>query len=379
MLSFFKNIKVSAASLSHIMGAGKYDIVFYAEGKSDYLFIGPLFEALLASKTHKILYVTSDPDDPTLSIENNQLKSCYIKDGGMLGYFFQNIKARIFITTLTDLGHFHFKKSKSIDHYVYLFHSLNSAHMVYRLEAFKNYDYILSPAAHISAELVAMEMKYKWPKKKIIDNGYARLDHLQQEKNKYAPIKKQQILIAPSWGEHGLIETGMATTIAQTLMQKEYEVIIQPHPMTCRKSPNRIKEIRDLAKKQKALYLNDDITNKAPFFESAFLITDWSGTSYEYAFTHDRPVIFINTSKPKCRNTSYQDIDIKPKEITIREDIGQIIELADINSIPEIVQDISKNINRYTDKINKVRSQMMFNQGTSTKHACAFIENLLNN
>jgi YidC/Oxa1 family membrane protein insertase len=251
--------------------------------------------------------------------------------------------------------------------------------MVYRREAFKNYDYILSPAQHITRELKAMEERYGWPEKNIEDTGYARLDDLREKKSSYQNAKIKQILIAPSWGANGLIETGKALEISKDLIESGYKVIIQPHPMTCRKSPEKINEIRKKAKGDAGLELNSDITNKAPFFESAFLITDWSGTSYEFAFTHERPVLFIETKAPKCRNEDYKDIDIVPMEISIRNKIGKVLAPDECHKISDIFQDFETRLSDYQALIKAERDKMIFNLDESSVKARIFIMNLLSN
>jgi YidC/Oxa1 family membrane protein insertase len=54
------------------------------------------------------------------------------------------------------------------------------------------------------------------------------------------------------------------------------------------------------------------------------MITDWSGASIEYAFTLERPVLFIDVPK-KIHNPDYEKLPEIPLEISIRDKIGEII------------------------------------------------------
>ena len=42
--------------------------------------------------------------------------------------------------------------------------------------------------------------------------------------------------------------------------------------------------------------IQTDFTSNNPIMEADMLITDWSGISFEYAFTTYRPILFIDTA-----------------------------------------------------------------------------------
>ena len=72
------------------------------------------------------------------------------------------------------------------------------------------------------------------------------------------------------------------------------------------------------------------IENMYSFFDSDVMITDWSGSALEYALGLDKPVIFLNLPK-KIKNPKYDEIDIMPFEIKIRDKIGTITSIENLD------------------------------------------------
>ena len=51
--------------------------------------------------------------------------------------------------------------------------------------------------------------------------------------------------------------------------------------------------------------IQTDFSSNSTVFEADLMITDWSGIAYEYAYTTQKPVLFINTPM-KVMNPEYQ-------------------------------------------------------------------------
>ena len=76
-------------------------------------------------------------------------------------------------------------------------------------------------------------------------------------------------------------------------------------------------------------------TNTSSFeqlFSSYALITDWSGIGYEYAFVCERPVIYVDVPK-KAHNKEYEKTQLIPFEISIRDKIGEVVSIQNIENI----------------------------------------------
>jgi hypothetical protein len=66
------------------------------------------------------------------------------------------------------------------------------------------------------------------------------------------------------------------------------------------------------------------------------LISDWSGAAFDYAFGLGKQVLFIDVPR-KINNQRYAEIGIEPIEVTIRDLIGKVVPLNEIDRIGEYI------------------------------------------
>ena len=66
------------------------------------------------------------------------------------------------------------------------------------------------------------------------------------------------------------------------------------------------------------------------FYQSDFMISDWSGAALEYSLGLNKPVIFLDLPR-KVNNNFYEEIDIIPLEVSIREEIGAVVSVENIS------------------------------------------------
>jgi len=348
-------------------------IVFYSESS---VILYPYVEEIiqeLQNRDQKICYLTSRKDDPILQNKNENIRVFYIGDSEIQKMnFFLKLKAGVLIMTMPDLGSYHIKRSKEFPvHYVYTFHSMNSTHMEFQKTAFDQFDSIFCVGSYQIQELRATEKLYNLKQKNLVECGYGLLDKLIKLKSSFAEKgnllknNKKNILIAPSWGKHNLLES-MGVELVKILLDGGYHVTVRPHPMTVKKSPKIIKQILEKFEKNPDFLLDTNTSSFEQLFSSYALITDWSGIGYEYAFVCERPVIYVDVPK-KAHNKEYEKIGLVPFEISIRNQIGEIIALQNIETIPERIEFLYSNDNNFENKIQKIRNDSIFNIGESGK------------
>jgi len=354
-------------------------IVFYAENQNSMFIFKSLIDELI-NQGITICYVTSSKDDPNLNSNNKKIKTFCIGEGTIRTKFFLNLKASILIMTMPDLETFHIKRSKVHPvHYVYMFHAIASTHMVYRKNAFDNYDSILCVGNFQIDEIRSREKLYKLDTKNLIKTGYSHLDNLikKYSKNKQIPVNDPiQVLIAPSWSDDGLFETAIEKNIT-ILLNSGFKVTLRPHPMTQKKSKKKINFLRQKFSSNPNFILEKNIPNFDSFMKSDIMITDWSGAAIEYAFTLERPVLFIDVPK-KIHNPDYEKLPEIPIEISIRDKIGEIISLSDMEVLPKKIQILCQNPDIIKGKIQKIRGELISNLGNSSKLEVEFILKLKN-
>ena len=356
-------------------------IVFYSESS---VILYPYVEAIineLEKRDQKICYVTSSKNDPVL--KNKEIKTFYIGDGSARTKFFLELKARVLIMTMPDLDTYYIKRSKTFPvNYIYLFHSMNSTHMAFQKDAFDRFDTIFCVGQYQIQEIRATEQLYNLKQKKLVECGYGLLDKLlksrpsHSQENFLSKNNKKKILIAPSWGKQNLLET-VGIDLVKILLDAGYHVTVRPHPMTTKKSPKLIKQIKEKFEKNPDFLLDANTSSFEQLFSSYALITDWSGIGHEYAFVCERPVIYVDVPK-KVRNKEYDKIGFVPLEISIRSKIGEIISIQNLGSIPERIEFLYGHITDFQSKIKKIRDDTVFNIGKSGEFAANEIIRIIN-
>jgi YidC/Oxa1 family membrane protein insertase len=94
------------------------------------------------------------------------------------------------------------------------------------------------------------------------------------------------------------------------------------------------------------------------------MISDWSGVALEFAFGLERPVLFMDIPR-KINNPHYQDISCLPLEDKIRSQIGEILNPEKCSEVSKIIEKIKNSSDAYREKIQRARSQYVFNVGKS--------------
>ena len=349
-------------------------IVFYSESS---VILYPYVEEIireLHNSDQKVCYLTSSKDDPILKNKNENVRVFYIGDSELEKMnFFLRLKAKMLIMTMPDLGAYHIKRSKVFPvHYVYVFHTIASTHMVFQKSAFDQFDSMFCVGPHQIQELRATEQLYNLKQKNLVECGSGLIDKLirsrsllPQQQNFLSKNNKKNILIAPSWGKQNLLES-IGIELVKILLDAGYNVTVRPHPMTIKKSPKIIKQILEKFEENPDFLLDTKTSSFEQLFSSYALITDWSGIGDEYAFVCERPVIYVDVPK-KAYNKEYEKIGLVPFEISIRDKIGEIITVQNIETIPERIEFLYGTNNNFENKIQKIRNDSIFNIGESGK------------
>ena len=356
-------------------------IVFYSEDISSFVHFEQIIHELTEKMGCQICYVTSAKDDPILTSQNKRIKAFYIGLGAIRTKFFMELKAEVLVMTMPNLETYFIKRSKVYPvHYVYVFHSIVSTHTIYRKGAFDHFDSIFCVGPHHVEEISATESVYGLKHKNLVKYGYGLLDNLQTNKSmknqqRCTEDGKKKILVAPSWGKNGLLET-KGLELVKILLDGGYHVTVRPHPMTIRKWSKTIKAIENEFKSNANFEIEKDVSTFESLYSAYGLISDWSGIAIEYAFACELPVLYIDGS-PKINNSSYDKIACEALEITIRNLIGKVISPNELESLPKIIESTYENIDNFKTKIQEVRDKTVFNLGESGMNGAQEIVKIL--
>lgn len=356
-------------------------VVLYAEHEGYQNYFEGLINELINSRQQSICYVTSDPDDPVLHNERPRQHTFYINK--LLPYFLQSVKCRVMVMTMPDLGCFHLKRSLNPVHYVYLFHSMVSTHMMYRAAAFDHYDSILCVGPHHLSEIRANEQKNKLPAKELVEAGYYRLERIHNDCRRQLRVAKDSgrarkqttILVAPSWGPDHLLAT-CGVEVIRLLLAEQYRVIVRPHSETVRREPELIASLDSEFNHNPDFELELSVAGDESLLSADLLVCDLSGVALEYALATERPVLFIDVPY-KIKNDNYHDLGIEPIELALRNQIGEVMSPDKLSQMPMTIKRMLANPADYRVKLAELREKLVFNFGQSQVVAADHIMQLL--
>ena len=336
-------------------------VVFYSESFQDWHHLKPLLNALLDDDI-AVTYVTSDDRDPGLLKLSNKYRSIYIGKGFFRILFFQFLKAKLLILTMMDLNNFELKRSMHPVHYVYIFHSLTSTHMVDTEKSFDHYDTIFCAGPHQKKEIELREKNKDLKAKNLIPYGYPRIEKLIQLSSK-PKNEKKVILLAPTWGEQSIINL-MGMEICSIILNQGYSLILRPHHETIKRSPQLIDEIENKYSHLETFRLVREMGDSESLLQSDLLICDWSGTAIEYAFGLEKPIIFIDIP-PRVRNPNWREIQSEPLEMSIREKVGRVICPSKLDELPSSISQLLNEDQLSSSPIKSLREEFIYNLSRS--------------
>ncbi len=347
-------------------------VVFFAEDASDWLHIGSLADHL-ETLGCSVLRLTADPNDSIITTKSG------IHIGGTLAatQLFLRLPPCVVVMTMTDLGTYHLKRSVHDVHYVYVFHSLLSTHRAYRANAFDSYDSILCATPYHVAELEKAATIRDIRPQTLYNTGYCRLDEL-ISKSSTVPTNSSgipRVLVAPTWGPSSLIEFGI-DRIIRNLLDSSIQVVLRFHPMSVRHQTDIYHKYVSVFGDNPLFGLDRSYASSAVLFESELVLSDWSGAAHEFALGLLRPAIFVDTPQ-KAHNDIYPELDIECYEDVVREDLGALVGVHQVDSLPDVVTSLIEERVEWRQRLELLRDQVLFNPGDAVHVAAMQILDLI--
>ena len=343
---------------------GNKHLVFYSEGSGFYKYFEKIIGWILENSRLTIHYVTSDPNDQIFEIAKTQSRIVpYYIGQKKLITLFMKLEADVMVMTMSDLGNYQYKRSyysKDIK-YVYVFHYPLSTHMVLHTGALRHYDSILCVGGFQFEEIRQTEKLFGDPEQELVACGYGQLEKLYDA---YRARERPKVLIAPSWQADNILDSCIDDLLSE-LLGKGFDVTVRPHPEYVKRYGDRMNAIvkRYEGYEGGDLFFELDFTGNTSIFDSDTVISDWSGTAYEFVMVTERPCVFVDTP-PKINNPDYEKITVPPLEMTLRDQVG-------IRVKPEALEGLAGKIcglledESYGDRIRGIREKTIANFGRS--------------
>ncbi len=357
------------ADYKRFFAIGNKHLVFYSESGGFYKYFERIIGYILANSAMKIHYVTSDPNDGIFELarQEEKLEAYYIGPKKLVTLFLR-LEADVMVMTMSDLGNYQYKRScyKKDINYMYLFHYPLSTHMVLHTGALRHYDTILCVGEFQFEEIRQTEKLFGDPEQRLIACGYGQLEKLfeayrQQPENSG---ERKKVLIAPSWQRDNILDSCLDGMLRE-LLGKGFMVTVRPHPEYMKRYGQRMNEIVERYREYDGgdLCFELDFSGNTSIFSSDTVITDWSGTAYEFAFVTEKPCVFIDTPM-KVNNPDYRRITVEPLEITLRDQVGIRVQPGDFDGLSGKIQRLMED-DSYREKIRGIREKVIANFGRS--------------
>lgn len=354
------------------------NIVVYSESGQDWHQFSGLVEQLNGPLRRKVCYVTSDANDPGLQRSHENFHAICIPEGLFLTIFFQVNQSDVFVLTMMDLQNLQLKRSTYPVHYVYLFHSMGSTHMVDNENSFDHYESLFCTGPHQVQEIRRREELKGMPAKHLFDYGHPRLEQvieqgkaLQRQKSTDDPLT---VLIAPTWGVDSIFNT-CGKELIEVLLDAGYQVIMRPHYQSNRQTPDVIAGVRDAFLSRERFEYIDRMGETDSIMRSDVLVSDWSAMALEYSLGLEKPVLFIDVPR-RIRNPNWRELGIEPIEASIRDQIGEIVSPGSLVDAPAAIERLAGSAGRFREKMQELRDTIVFRLGHSVPDGAAEIARL---
>ncbi len=343
-------------------------IVFYSEGNGFYKYFKDVIEIILKKTDIIVHYITSDPKDEVFHLQSDNFRVYYISENKLI-VLMMKMDADIVVMTMPDLQKYHIKRSmvRNDIEYIYMDHGIGSINLMLRKHALDYFDTIFATNDISYAEIRKQEEIYGLHHKTVLKYGFSLIDNMIKSYNEQ-PVhinNPKVILIAPSWQEDNLLDLCI-DKILEALLGYGYQIILRPHPQYVRHFKNKLEVLKNKYVINNDFILQTDFSSNDTVFNADILITDWSGIAYEYSFTTLKPSLFINTPM-KIMNPDYQEIDVTPFDIEIRNRIGISVELDQLDTLPDIIRRLLLEDTYSTEALKEMRSKYLYNVSNSAE------------
>lgn len=350
-------------------------LVFYSESNGFYKYFKGFIEYLLEHTNLTIHYITGDPNDDIFKMEQEhpQIRAYYIGENRLITLMMK-MDADMVVMTMPDLDNFHIKRSYVRDdvEYVFVQHGMGSNNMGMRKGCMDHFDTIFCVGPHQVSEVRETEALYNLPSKELVEVGYPLIDEIRgnYESMPHVENTRKKILIAPSWQDNNIIDSCLEELL-DAIKGKDYEIIVRPHPQEVRLKAEYMEVLKQKYDSENVT-IQTDFTSNNPILEADLLITDWSGISWEYAFTTLRPILFIDTPM-KVMNPDFQKIDTVPLNILLRNKLGKSLKPDQMDRVAETVDYLMTHKKQYEEQINVLAHEYIYNLSSSVKVGADYI------
>lgn len=277
----------------NVIQTSKLPLVIYSDHKRYWNVFKPICDEL-EKRNIKTEFYTSSPDDPALNESYKNISCKFIGEGNKAFSKLNLLNAKLLLSTTPGLDVYQWKRSKNVDYYIHIPHSIDDVPATYRMFGLDYYDAVLTTGEHQTAVIRKLEALRKLPQKEVETVGCTYLDAMAEKKKNEGEVQANErplVLLAPSWGKNGILSK-YGERFIDNLISTGFDIVIRPHPQSLTAEKELLENLRN---KYPDLKWNFDNNNFDILSKADILISDFSGVIYDYSFIFDKPVIYADT------------------------------------------------------------------------------------
>ena len=298
----FYAVRMLFIKLRFKLGGGKADtalksesFVIFSDDKRYWKVFEPICREI-DKRGKEILYITASPDDPALKCEYKGLRVECIENKNKLFTRLNYLRADIVLSTTPGLDVYQWKRSKDVKYYVHIPHAAGGLTM-YRMFGLDYYDAVLYSGDFQAEDIRALEKLRNLPAKELVEAGIPYMDEMAKAYESAEPIGEHErtVLLAPTWGPSALFAVS-GGKIIEHLLNTGYHIIVRPHPQSFTSEKEMLDKLMAEYPESEQLEWNSDTDNFNVLHRADILVSDFSGVFYDFAFIHNKPIIYTDVN-----------------------------------------------------------------------------------
>lgn len=344
------------------------DLVFHSEGGRYW----PVFEPILSALDARgipCVYVTPDSADPAIRWAAEHSNVTVFNPGNELMSiaWMNRTRAKIVVSTTPNLDVYMWKRSPTVERYVHIFHAPTTVEF-YEKYALCFYDDIFTVGSFQEKAIRELDEKRLLPQKKFHPVGLTYYDYMVREVQQTvgdssgipaSSCGKATVLYAPSWGSRSSLVL-FGKDLVSRLLDSGYRVLFRPHPQSAVSDAAVLSDILTSFEKNPLFCVDRNLTGIAAMKESGFMITDFSGVLFDYAYLFGKPIVLAAFDTPVTGGYEAEDVDGPLWDIESAQKLSRPLP-ENLDELPALLEEIVRNNGQVQAENLRFRDETVLN------------------
>ena len=348
----------------------KIPIAIFTDHKRYWNIFEPILDEF-EKRGQKVEYLTCSKDDPVFGKKYKHITGKFIGEGNKAFSKLNLLNASVVLSTTPSLDVFQWKRSKNVDCYIHIPHAASDI-TLYRMFGIDHYDAIILSGEYQEKQIRQLEELREIPQKDIALCGIPYMDEMMKrlKTSGEVPAHDRRVLLAPSWGDSGLL-TKYGERLIDALIATGYKITIRPHPQSYTSEKEMLDKLMAKYSDPSKVEWNRDNDNFEVLRQSDILISDFSGVIFDFSLVFDKPVIYTQASFDK-RPYDAAWISEEMWTFKVLPDFGLELNEENVDNIKDLIDRCIEDPS-FQQGRDKARSETWVHMGEGTKRSVDFI------